>query len=235
MKLVAIDDISHHPDDQSYLSLPSDEKFSAPRILSMLDNSMNTILNRSDINDGEKWTLYNQTLQRYLNHMKKTHTQHSLHNNNQSSTQDQRNRTPEAFNTRISDHNITGIFPIRDSIENITPPNVKQFFEHARQSDMNQCSPISYISLDDSIVNFDNAPETPIQQHSMPIQPKERTNKVVPKHGLKRGASKDMTTIHRHKVAPRPPRQAGNTPPRAGQRKTAKSQIDFYWKSTKAK
>jgi hypothetical protein len=43
MKLVEIDDNSYHSStsDQPYQSLPSDEKFAAPRTLSMLDSSMN--------------------------------------------------------------------------------------------------------------------------------------------------------------------------------------------------
>lgn len=233
MKLVDIDDMSHHSANQSYLALPSDEKFTASRTLSMLDNSMNAILNRSDINDGEKWALYNQTLQRYLNHMRKTQKSNTQQfpRNIQFNDEDQSNHTPEAFNNCISDHDITGIFPIRDSIETITQPNVRQFFHQARQSDANQLSPIQHMSLDNnSMINFNRSPE--LQQHQpMPILTTKRTEKIIPNRTRKRGASKNMTGIHPYKVLSR----AGNTPPRAGQHSNAKSHLDFYWKSTKAK
>lgn len=236
MKLVDIDDLPHQTGDQSYLSLPSDEKFTAPRILSMLDNSMNAILNRNDMNDGEKWTLYNQTLQRYLNHMRKTQKSNTqqLPHNIQFNEEEQQNHTSEAFNNRISDHDITGIFPIRDSIETITQPNVRQFFQQARQSDVNQLSPIHHMSVDNnSMINFNRSPETPPQhqQQPIPILGTKRTGEIIPKRARKRGPSRDVTGIHPYKVVSRP----GNTPPRAPQRSTAKSQLDFYWKSTKAK
>lgn len=80
MKLVDIDDVTHSSSGPSNHSMPSDDNFITPRILSLLDNAMNDILNRSDVDDGEKWILYNQSLQRYLNHMKKRVHRISIHN-----------------------------------------------------------------------------------------------------------------------------------------------------------
>lgn len=67
MKLVDIDDDT----TRSSSLQPSDSEFMTPRILSTLDGSMNEILSRRDIDDSEKWILYNQTLQKFLNYMKK--------------------------------------------------------------------------------------------------------------------------------------------------------------------
>lgn len=41
-----------------------------PDTISKLDDDMRTVINRKDIEDNEKWTLYNQILQKYLNILK---------------------------------------------------------------------------------------------------------------------------------------------------------------------
>lgn len=232
MKLVDIDDdINHQLGDQQYLSHLSDDQFTSPRTLSMLDRSMNAILNRSDMNDGEKWTLYHQTLQRYLYHMRniKNLPRQQANDNIQLNTEDQKNNTPEAFNFRISDHNISGIAPIKDSINNIAVPHVRQFFEKARQSDVNQLSPISRISSDDSL-DFANLSQTPPhQQQPMSIPTTKNTTKRKPKRGTKRNASNNITAHQPRKVLAIEPKQLYRS------RRPAQSNFDFYWKDSTAK
>lgn len=236
MKLVDIDDISQQPPgDQPFLSHPSDESFTSPRTLSILDDSMNAILNRCDINDSEKWALYHQTLQRYLYHIR---------NKQKSTTQQtddirpyadlQRKHTPEQFDFRISDHNITGITPIKDSIEHIGPPQVRQFFENARQSNVNQLSPILPISSDDSM-NFSNFPQTPPQQHQQPmsIPPTKHTTKRTRKRGEKRNASNNITGSQPRKVVAIEERIASKQLYR--NRRPVQSNHDFYWNGSTAK
>lgn len=246
MKLVEIDDNSQVPTDQSYLSLPSDENVTAPRILSILDNFMNAILNRHDINDGEKWTLYNQALQRYLNHIKKSNVQNSVNqqspNNIPFDDQDRRH-TPDTFNNRISDHNISGVFPMKTSIENISEPIVRDFFEQARMRDENPFSPstISAESLDDSIPpNLHKSPKSPLHEAmsiSIPTS-QEARNVTNRRRKGKRGAAHDMTRIHPYKVTAidnaLPPQ---NLEPRQlyRDRRQPQSNFEFYWESTKAK
>lgn len=224
MKLVEIGDVAEAYTDRD---LPSDENLTAPRILSMLDISMNTILNRNDISDGEKWALYNQALQKYLYHMKKTYAQNSstkqsLHSNSidvlnsdqqlpdTSDTFSNRVHTPEVFSKRISEHDISGIFPINPSIENITQPSVREFFRQARLSDpihrqreTNQLSPISHISFNDSASNFHISPTSASssspQQMSIDIQSPEKS-RVTTRRPKKRGAANDITGIHPYKV-----------------------------------
>lgn len=226
MRLVEIgDDISQPPDEQPYLSQPSDDKFTAPRTLSMLDNSMNSILNRSDIDDGEKWKLYHQILQRYLNHMRttqKSNMEQTPHNI-QLVSDSPGNHTPDAFNKELSDHNITGIFPIRDSIENIALPHVRQFFEQARQKDVNQLSPVLPMTSDNSMISLDASPRTP--------SPQQQQQQL--RRGTKRNAGNNVTAIHPNKiVATQPevqPRQLYRN------RQQTESRAEFYWMPTKAK
>lgn len=144
MKLVDIDDDVVQPSIKpSYQSHVTDFNFTSPRMLSLLDNSMNEILNRRDMDDGEKWTVYNQTLQRFLNYMKKSRTQNTPH-----TVQEHQQDPPiDVFDGHISDHNITGIQPLRDSLEYISQPNVRDFFQQLRESSGNtnnahQSSPV---------------------------------------------------------------------------------------------
>ena len=139
MKLVDIDDAAQHCAQQP--KLQTDADFLAPRIFSTLDNFMNAILKRRDINDGEKWLLYNQALQKYLNHMKSVRSKISSSTQRQSNIspdeQSHADLTPSPFNKNISDADITGIYPLRDSIDNITNAGVRSFFEHIRESEAN--------------------------------------------------------------------------------------------------
>lgn len=230
MKLVEIDDIPHHSGEQSYLSHATDEKFTAPRTLSMLDKSMNAILECSDMDDGAKWTLYHQTLQRYLNHMRTTQK-----SNTHQLDENERMLTPDPFTNHISDHNISGVFPIKDSINNISMPVVRDFFQNARESDVNLLSPIRQTSPVGLSTEFNI---TPAQNQQQAIQHTQKGTKKTRKRPPKRNASKDITDVHPRKLVVRNP---GNTPPRGNPRQLYRSRqppqsnFDFYWEDSKAK
>ena len=55
------------PNEKYNSTVNEDGKF---RIISYLDQEMQTILNRCDIDDVEKWKLYSQALERYLYYIK---------------------------------------------------------------------------------------------------------------------------------------------------------------------
>lgn len=227
MRLVDIDDDIAQP---VYQPQPSDDNFTAPRILSTLDKSMHDILNRHDIDDGEKWALYNQILQRYLNHLKKTRQPViAVDTNPQYEANGQRIHTPEAFNGNIS-NNISGIFPIGDSLEGISQPNVRNFFECARRSDVNQPQHSSAVS---PISSAHQSPLRPLdispEYIPQPLMSKRTTDRRAPK----RGARHVMTNEIPHKVIAIP----NNITPRRlfRNRAPAQSNYDFYWEATNAK
>lgn len=106
MKLVECDDESATINQYSQ-QLNNDSEYTKPRVLSKLDTIMSQILYRKDIADSEKWKLYTQMLQRYQHFM---------------------NRDPAqiGINTQIPAE--------RDSLDTITQPRVREFFEKARES-----------------------------------------------------------------------------------------------------
>lgn len=245
MKLVPLDDTTYSSAGQSHLS---DENFTAPRILSILDTSMKAILNRNDINDGDKWTLYKQTLQRYLNQIKKNHTTNSnvqqLPQKNEFEDLYHRHNTPSTFNNHISEHDISGIFPMNPSVDSMLPPNVKQFFDQARKSDASRFSPISPVSLHDEIISpHTSANQTPQHVTHVPMSisiptTDETRNVAVRKRAAKRNAVRDMTTVHPYKLVARDhAAMPKNLQPTQlyRNRRQPQSNFDFYWKPTDAK
>lgn len=231
MKLVDIDDdISHTSIASTQQLLPTDDNFTAPRMLSILDNSMNSILNRHDIDDGEKWALYNQTLQRYLNYMKKQrtqnfNTQHTQNFNTQHIPQPEinvQNQLTHSFDGRISDNDISGISPMRDSLDSISNTRVRNFFEQARQSSQNsnataQSSPISHNVSDISM---------PILNHSLQMPPQRSTTTK------KRVTKKRPATAHPEGYM-RPCKISLTD--LAKSRGRTRSVTNFFWKATNAK
>lgn len=138
MKLVPIDDCDIHQDTKhrkQYESLPSDTDFTTPRILSILDNEMSDILKRSDIADRQKWLLYNQTLQRYLTFLKNNRVQNPTQpqQSNVEPSDIERFNSFDSLTDPFPENNISDIIEIRDSLDSITQPHVRQFFESARQ------------------------------------------------------------------------------------------------------
>lgn len=196
MKLVEIDDVTHSSACSPDQLLPSDQNFVASRILSILDKSMNSILNRRDIDDGEKWVLYNQTLQKYLNHMKKTRVQNSNTPQSQQSEfngQNQLNYSLGEFDGCVSDQYMSGVLPMRDSIDTISQPMVREFFEQARQNATVQSSPITppnRLSL-----NFDQLSNSLTPQQGQPPKKTGRKKRVS-----KRSAANPMSNAPRCKI-----------------------------------
>lgn len=135
MKLVEIDDINISSCANNNVHI-DDNSYSKPYVMSALDNAMNEILS-TPISDGDKWKLYSQTLQRYLNHSKftsrKIDTDFSYPVNKDISA------TENAFNFSLGDisppnqFDMSGVERIRDSIDRISQPNVRNFFEKARE------------------------------------------------------------------------------------------------------
>lgn len=143
MKLIEIND-NNSPSYVNNNINVDDENYSKPRVLSTLDNIMNEILNKP-ISDSDKWQLYSQALQRYLNHVK-----YGTQKNNYVPTSPEKIKNDttaigDAFNFSMPQFDISGVQPIRDSLDSISQPirdsldsisqpAVRQFFENARKS-----------------------------------------------------------------------------------------------------
>lgn len=242
MRLIDVDedDVTQPNIDSQYQSHPPDHKFVAPRMLSILDNSMNAILNRCDMDDGEKWIHYNQTLQKFLNHMKQTRLP-----NTQQIEGGRQNRTTDAFDGHISDHNITGIHPLRDSLDTISQPSVRDFFQQLRENASNtskphQSSPVAATSTSTnqhSIMSFDDLHTTPQLRPQLPsplIQNQYPPTKpgTKKKRPLKRNATKPMSNARPAKKS-----STNRITPRSlfRDRRPAGSRHDIYWQVTNAK
>lgn len=249
MKLIDIDDDTASSNrESSYQALQSDDKFTASRTLSFLDNSMNDILNRSDIDDNEKWLLYNQTLQKFLAYMKSTRTTSTkpstIHHQSAqsfSSIPDERNISYSPFDRHISDNNISGIFPLRDSLDSITQPVVKEFFQNARVNDpktnalQSQLSPISHNTSNN--LQLPSSPNTSmhqsISQNNVTMPSVHNTPSPIPQiEGTKKRAPKRNAS---HSILSGVP--ASKVLPRSlyRNRRPVKPRHVFYWEPTNAK
>lgn len=105
------------------------------------------------MSDGEKWTLYSQALQKYLNHTKISTRKNDANilpvNNNES------NRFPveESFNFSLGNISgrpsleMSGIMPLRDSLDSISQPAVRNFFEQARVANASVSEPENNVSM----------------------------------------------------------------------------------------
>lgn len=228
MRLIDVDDDVTQPNiDSKYQLHPSDYNFAAPRMLSILDNSMSEILNRRDMDDGEKWIHYNQTLQKFLNYMKKMRPPSTQH-----PPPEQQNQTIDAFDGHISENNITGVQPIRDSLEYISQPSVRDFFIQLRDNNSNtnnicQSSPIAATSTSSnqhSLMSIDDAHTTP-RSRPQPQHSKIKTTKK--KRAPKRNAANPMSNAQptkkssRNGLTPRALFRIRNPP--------------LYWQATTAK
>lgn len=118
MRLVEIDnDFSNdHSMNQSKLN-SDDEKYTQPKVLSTLDKMMDEILRQNGLCDADKWTLYNQVLRRYLVNVK---------NKKDASILDFSKCNNILESTRNS-------HDVRDSLDSISEPAVRSFFEKARE------------------------------------------------------------------------------------------------------
>lgn len=230
MKLVDIDDNTTHQPNNLYQTLQSDKNFVAPRTLSMLDGSMHDILNRRDLPDSEKWMLYNQTLQKFLNYMKSARSQHTLHKPSSPSTHhtpvqsEQRNHSLNLFDDRISDHSLSGIFPLRDSIDLISQPNVRNFFQQMREN-VGNATDQGDGARDDGLASPGLGIVDSMSNHSQsPMDVESPSRNITRRRATKRNASLNITDHHPRKIAqinPRPLLQDYTN--------------DFNWEPTQAK
>lgn len=171
MKLIELDSIDQTNNEFIHTSSPiSDETYSKPYVLSALDRLMNDILKKSGLSDGEKWQLYNQTLQRYLNFVKaQSKEKNSASTSIQSKAYDSNlDDTRRDFTLlRDSSFNMSGVDPIRDSLDTISVPVVRDFFMNAREK--NDPLNTSWRSLP--------SPQPQQQQPSLPKVVNERPKK----------------------------------------------------------
>lgn len=161
MQLVEINkDTMNQNDNLQCNDIQSDLNYASPRVLSTLDRSMSDILKRNDMSDGDKWLLYNQSLHRYLNFMKQIKQNEAPKEQIAQISKDQIASTPakqsldsfnlyQPFNLHQSISDMSGVARIRDSLESINQPNVREFFERMRENNMPQRLSSSLDSLDD--------------------------------------------------------------------------------------
>lgn len=116
MKLVEFKDDVQQPQNPNYTY--NDTTYAQPKVLLNLDKSMSEILFNHDLSDHDKYSLYNQTLQRYLHFVKQNNNPTSTIKNIQNM---EPISEPEIFNGRLSS-------PVRN------------FFEIARNSNAHEQS-----------------------------------------------------------------------------------------------
>lgn len=134
MQLVELESDCQNVQGLNSNSLPLDKIYAEPRV--SLDTLMNEILNKSEVCDNDKWVLYNQTLQRYLNFMK------NLKNSTTCRADEQSLKSPfdnnQLDNPSFSIHHpigdLSGFEAIRDSLDSIQQPAVREFFEKIREN-----------------------------------------------------------------------------------------------------
>lgn len=160
MKLVEIDDNNLSPSGNIGVII-DDNSYSKPRVMSTLDNVMNEIL-RAPITDSDKWKLYSQALQRYLNHSKNISKKNDrniscpINNDGNKGIPVEEN----SFNFSIGDipnqFDMSGVELIRDSLDSISQPSVRNFFERVRGNNIST-SPLQPLP----IVEVDEQPQQP--------------------------------------------------------------------------
>lgn len=168
MKLIEIDNDNIAPHANS--NCINDEEYPKPHVLSPLDNIMNKILKAPFISDGEKWSLYNQALQRYLNHVKIATKKIDYNNTSYSENRgkDDYNSSPaveDTFNLSMSPLDISGLAPLRDSLDSISQPVVRNFFERARNT-----SAVPLFSQ--PVVDQPSLPKEPTKRKARKSQPR---------------------------------------------------------------
>lgn len=124
MRLVEVDDIPNN-----YSNTITDENYTKPRMLSSLDNKMMEILKSNSLHDFDKWMLYNQTLQRYLKFVENGNTQAIHQTGKKHSVKDDSSFSHSPLPPFELIDNVT----TRDSLDAISLPGVREFFEKARQ------------------------------------------------------------------------------------------------------
>ena len=182
-----------------------DDIYTKPTQLSMLDNQMNEVLSKKNVNDFDKWRQYNQILQRYLKSVQNVNNQ-SYHRNDESQSK-QQNVSLDQFDNMYSPFNMSGVLPIRDSIDAIEAPRVREFFEQIRES-----LPTDREDLMELSAQVTSAPSTthslPTPPHRPVIEPMRLRQRVVRKdqpvirkRAFKRKAESGISFVKPCKVA----------------------------------
>lgn len=171
MKLIEIDDnnISSYSNNNSCVD---DENYSKPRTLSSLDNIMNEILRAPIISDADKWVLYSQALQKYLNRVKISSQKSSYNTSYPERANSNVSPLEDTFNFSLPGSAISGVEPIRDSLDSITQPVVRNFFEIARKTNTS----VNQILPNDEDVEM------------LPVTPKMTSNRKAPKRKKKKAS-----------------------------------------------
>lgn len=127
MRLVEFDSTAPNL-EHMYNQLLPDNEYAKPRVLSKLDSSMSEILNRNDIPDSKKLIFYNELLRKYLHFTNKNNSAHLVQSNNDVIP-------PSNFDLgdSFTQRSMTDLLPGRDSLDNITQPSVRDFFESLRE------------------------------------------------------------------------------------------------------
>lgn len=117
----------------------SDGAYTKPHVLPALDRLMDEILQKTGISDADKWQLYNQTLQKYLNFVKVTSEKQHRFNSQLEDSNDYSHSSFQKHDQSFSKQgdmafNLSGVEPIRDSLDSISAPIVRNFFENAREN-----------------------------------------------------------------------------------------------------
>lgn len=136
-----------------------DDNFLKPRVLSTLDNVMSEILKTQNTTDVDKWYLYSQALQKYLNYVKmnskKVDNNSSYPDNNSKIIQQPEDR----LNNSFLQFDISGVEPFRDSLDSISQPVVRNFFEKARQANISLDSSTSSLPIVELVTENKSAPQ----------------------------------------------------------------------------
>lgn len=164
------------------LDKPSNTDFIEPRILYNLDSEMNNILSNQGCTDSDKWLLYNQALLKYIYFTNKArHIENPIKTNNaQNDFMDSINWSNQSFTENVTNNK-------RDSLDNIKPPKVRDFFLKAReqnQSDDNH----DQLTIQPATYNIDNIPKhSPLSLRS---GLKRRLEPSTPRSNIKRRTTK---------------------------------------------
>lgn len=185
MQLVEIGDMAQ-PTRTNNNIYADDESYSKPRVLSSLDNIMNEIL-KAPMSDGDKWKLYSQALHRYLNHAKfaSRNTDHNISQTVGDNETDPSaienpfnfssitNFPPHSFDIPHSSRDnsqfdVSGVSRMRDSLESISQPSVRNFFESYKTQNNSGTS------------NGESLAQSPPKQKKKKKFKKSSANRVLP-------------------------------------------------------
>lgn len=180
----------------------SDDNYSKPKVLSLLDKQMSVILQNDNKSDFDKWSLYKQTLQRYLNFIENGKAQ-TIQSNMANYKEAKPNDT--SFDSSLLGNDISGIFPLenvsRNSLDNISMPSVREFFEKVRDKSSSFTQSSKNLSMPSANVNQEIAKSIqPLRRK--PRKKRDYNNLSSPRTTRARGASKRRAELALTSVKP---------------------------------